>query len=125
MVAVANHTPSPADRLTAFIHGGGHLGLDRDELASIAKTWSAWIVNHAVKGEQLLHLIGERALEKYTIAASRDIAAARQKYNRWLLAQRKRVDEVGKRRAEQRRDQAIQTAIAGLIISLKYVQGGA
>ena len=122
MVAeVVNHTPSPADRLAAFIAGGGYLGLADDELTDLAGKWGAQIVERMVEFSGLLGRLFNRALEKYATAAARDIAAAWQKYNRWVLAQRKRVDEVSQRRAQTRRDQAIARAISGLIISLKFV----
>ena len=122
MVAAAViDTPSPADRLAAFIAGGGYLGLEADELTNIAKVWSARIVERMTELAGTLDRIFDRALPKYVAATARDIAAAWQAYNRWLLSQRKRVDEVAKRRAEQRRDQRIATAICGLIISLKFV----
>jgi len=123
MVAAAViETPSPADRLAAFIAGGGYLGLDDETLISVAKVWGDRIVERMTDFGSLLGRIFARALDKYVAAAQRDIAAAWAKYDRWLLAQRKRVDEVSKRRAEGRRDQAIATAISGLIISLKFVQ---
>lgn len=122
VAATVNHTPAPTDRLAAFIAGGGYLGLDDETLTSVAKVWSDRIVEQMTEFGGLLARIFARALDKYVAAATRDIAAAWQRYDRWLLSQRKRVDEVSKRRAEQRRDQAIATAISGLIISLKFVQ---
>lgn len=122
MVAeVANHTPSPADRLAAFIAGGGYLGLADDELANLAAKWGARIVERMVEFSGLLGRLFNRALDKYAAAAAHNIAAAWAKYNRWVLAQRKRVDEISQRRAQTRRDQAIARAISGLIISLKFV----
>ena len=122
MVAVAvDNDISPADRLAAFIAGGGYLGLEPDELTDLARKWGARIVERMVEFNGLLSHIFDRALEKHAAAATRDITAAWQRYRRWVMAQRKRVDEVAKRRAEQRRDQAIATAITGLIISLKFV----
>lgn len=118
---VSNHSPSPADRLAAFIAGGGYLGLDADELTSLAKVWSARIVERMVEFNGLLEHLFDRALPKYAQAAARDIAAAWKAYSGWLMAQRKRIDEVAKRRAEQRREQRIATAICGLIISLKFI----
>lgn len=117
----SNHTPSPADRLAAFIAGGGYLGLADEELTKLARGWGARIVERMTDFSGLLGRLFERALAKYAAAAARDIAVAWQKYSRWLLAQRKRVDEISQKRAQARRDQAIATAITGLIISLKFV----
>lgn len=125
MVA-ANHIPDAADRLSAFIQGGGYLGLADDDLIAIAQVWGEWIVNEWGEKSHILGALVKRHSvneipSKWAAEALKAIERAWQKYNNWLLAQRKRVDDISKRRAVARRDQAVATAISGLIVALKFL----
>lgn len=115
--------PSPTERLMAFINGGGHLGLEGDLLTEAAAKFAGKVVTERFKFGGWLDMILVRALPKYAIAAARDIRAAWDRYNRWLMTQRKRVDEVARRRMANRRDQTITNVIAGLIVSFKFIGG--